>query len=133
MEKVKQVIVFRKDLKVRKGKAMAQAAHATMKVFLDACKKESNEKYKTYKFDYVEGSEWDLWLNGIFTKIVVGCNDEKELDELYLKAQLTHLPCSMIIDSGLTEFNNIPTKTCIAIGPAKSDDIDKVTKNLKLL
>ena len=32
---VKQIIVIRKDLKMRKGKMCAQAAHASMKVLLD--------------------------------------------------------------------------------------------------
>ena len=32
---IKQVIVVRKDLKMRKGKIAAQAAHASMKVFFD--------------------------------------------------------------------------------------------------
>ena len=39
----------------------------------------------------------------------------------------------MIVDAGLTEFNGVPTKTCIAIGPANPDDIDEITKHLKLL
>ena len=32
---VKQVIVLRKDLNMRKGKMVAQGAHASMKVFFD--------------------------------------------------------------------------------------------------
>jgi len=32
---VKQVIVLRKDLQMRKGKMIAQGAHASMKVFFD--------------------------------------------------------------------------------------------------
>ena len=33
---VKQVIVMRKDLNMRKGKMIAQGAHASMRVLLDA-------------------------------------------------------------------------------------------------
>ena len=32
---VKQVIIFRRDLNMRKGKIAAQVAHASMKVFFD--------------------------------------------------------------------------------------------------
>jgi peptidyl-tRNA hydrolase len=32
---IKQVIIWRKDLNVRKGKLAAQIAHASMKVFFD--------------------------------------------------------------------------------------------------
>jgi PTH2 family peptidyl-tRNA hydrolase len=37
------------------------------------------------------------------------------------------------VDAGLTEFNGVPTKTCIAIGPNWSDEIDEITGHLKLL
>lgn len=36
MSEPKQVIVMRTDLKMRKGKMIAQGAHASMKVFFDA-------------------------------------------------------------------------------------------------
>ena len=73
------------------------------------------------------------WIDGRFTKIVVSCDSEQELDELYKQAKEKGLPCSMIVDAGLTEFNGVPTKTCIAIGPANPDNIDEITKHLKLL
>ncbi len=43
------------------------------------------------------------------------------------------LVCSLIIDAGLTEFGGVPTRTCIAIGPNWSDEIDEITGHLKLL
>ena len=39
MRKVKQIIVVRKDLNMRKGKIAAQAAHASMAVLLDSMRK----------------------------------------------------------------------------------------------
>lgn len=133
-ENVKQVIIFRKDLNVRKGKAMSQSAHASMKVFLDLCGKD-NEMYfkKSYTFLYSKNDPWDIWLNGLFTKVVVSCDSEQELVNIYQQAKDKGLPCSLIVDAGLTEFNGIPTKTCVAIGPAYSDDIDPITGHLKLL
>ena len=126
---------MRKDLNMRKGKQISQGSHASMKVFLDLCEvnylEYNNEVEYTFKFK--DDSLWNEWLNGIFTKIVVSCDSEQELEELYQKAKDKKLPCSMIIDAGLTEFNGVPTKTCIAIGPANSDDIDEITKDLKLL
>jgi peptidyl-tRNA hydrolase len=117
---------------------MAQAAHASLKVFLDLCKKgaiydDSDGEMKRYSFLFKSNSAWDLWLNGLFTKIVVSCKDEEELDKLYQQAKDKNLPCTMIIDAGLTEFKGIPTKTCIAIGPAYSTEIDEITKDLELL
>lgn len=37
-----------------------------------------------------------------------------------------------ITDVGRTEFNGVPTITALAIGPNKSEDIDKITGHLKL-
>jgi PTH2 family peptidyl-tRNA hydrolase len=133
----KQVIVIRTDLNMRKGKMCAQAAHASMKVLLDKIYN-SELTYSGYRRDWIleiEKEETYLkeWIEGRFVKIVVGCNSEQELDELYNKAKEKHLLCSLIVDSGLTEFHGIPTKTCIAIGPAYPNDIDEITKNLKLL
>jgi PTH2 family peptidyl-tRNA hydrolase len=117
---------------------MAQAAHSSLKLFLDRCKKGSIYDDKegvldVYSFYYKKDTAWDLWLNGLFTKIVVSCKDEEELDKLYQQAKNKNLPCTMIIDAGLTEFKGIPTKTCIAIGPAFSNEIDEITKHLELL
>ena len=125
----KQVIVIRKDLNMRKGKMISQGSHVSMKVFLDLCEKNDN----TYTFKFEPDSDWDRWLNGFFTKVVVSCDSEKELEELYQQAKDKGLPCSMIVDVGLTEFHNVPTKTCIAIGPADPEDVNEITKHLKLL
>lgn len=134
----KQIIVIRKDLNMRRGKQISQGAHASMKVFLDLCEKgfsydEHLGEIKKYTFYYEKGKNWDNWLNGRFTKVVVGCDSEEELLGLYKKATEKKLPCSLITDAGLTEFNGVPTNTCIAIGPCYPEDLDKITGHLKLL
>jgi len=129
--KSKQVIVMRKDLNMRKGKMVAQGAHASLKVFLDRQITTSNEGfYRTYE---MTSQSMIDWIEGSFTKICLGADSEAELDELYEKAKAAGLPCSMIVDNGLTEFNGIKTKTCIAIGPADSDSINNITGYLKPL
>ena len=133
MESVpKQVIVIRKDLNMRKGKMCAQSCHASMKVFFDWGEWNDSEDRDFYRINGMT-KEMKDWIDGLFTKIVVSCDSEEELLELYQKAKDKNLPCSLITDAGLTEFNGVPTKTCIAIGPAKPDEIDEITKHLKLL
>lgn len=127
MLKVKQVIVLRKDLNMRKGKMVAQGAHASMKYMLD------NSKFDGNKFTFEFNDEWKAWLNGAFTKVALSVNSEQELLELYEKAIANGLPASLIIDNGLTEFNGVKTKTAIAIGPAKAEAIDEVTGHLNLI
>jgi PTH2 family peptidyl-tRNA hydrolase len=121
---VKQVIVIRKDLKMRRGKEIAQGSHASMAILLDFVKsgKTVND------FDECE-KEWYL---GRFRKICLYVNSEKELLEVYEKAKEKGLRVSKIIDAGLTEFDGVPTLTCIAIGPNYDDDINPVTETLPL-
>lgn len=134
MSKVKQVIVMRKDLNMRKGKMIAQGAHSSLKIFFDRMKNSD----ATGSFDdgnrIINFTSEELeWVNGIFTKICVSVNSEAELLEIYNKAKDNGLNCSLIQDSGLTEFSGIPTITCCAIGPNSSDKIDVITGNLSLL
>jgi len=133
--KTKQVIVWRKDLKVRKGKFGAQIAHASLKIIFDLCEPidcyHHDKEEKGYAF--VVDKALQNWKDGIFTKIVLGCKNEDEILELEKKAKEAGLLNALITDVGKTEFNGIPTITCLAIGPADSDEIDKITGHLSLL
>lgn len=129
MSDVKQVIVIRKDLKMRKGKMAAQAAHASMKVFLDRMEYCDHGDMKINDIT----SEMEEWINGMFTKIVVGIDSEIAMLDIYVAATMKKIPCALVKDAGLTEFNGEETNTCIALGPAKAEDIDYFTSDLKLL
>jgi PTH2 family peptidyl-tRNA hydrolase len=124
----KQVIVMRKDLGMRKGKMIAQGAHASIKVFLDRKLLSSDRNMLMINLT----DEMSTWVEGQFTKICVGVNSEKELLDVYRLAGAKKIPCAMIKDMGHTEFKE-PTYTCCAIGPAKAEDIDAITGNLQLL
>jgi PTH2 family peptidyl-tRNA hydrolase len=147
----KQVIVVRRDLikgqnAVRRGKMMAQVAHASVASLL---KLFTFEKITTLPGGILEpGQEYNRiytqfgvdtvlsdWLLGKFTKIVVSVPGEEELLDLYQKLCNSDnlIPYALITDSGLTEFNGIPTNTCLGIGPYISEVVDKYTINLPLL
>ena len=142
---VKQVIVMRKDLGMRRGKQIAQGAHASMKVILDMMQKSTSEENSTSEFPrpsikyitrtlvFNDNSPTEHWLSGAFTKICVYVNSEEELDEIMAKAKESNIHCALIIDNGATEFNGVKTKTCCAIGPDWSDTIDTITGDLPLL
>jgi len=120
---VKQVLIWRKDLNVRKGKIAAQIAHASIAFLL--------EKIKTKNFEY---SEEELnWINTGQRKICVYVNSEDELLLLFENAKSKGLVTHLITDSGLTEFNGVSTRTCMAIGPHEASRIDELTRELKLL
>lgn len=135
---MKQVIVMRKDLNMRKGKMCAQAAHASMATLLHDMKKHPFRWigmiiFYMFKKRWPNTNNFGKWLNGPFTKIVVGVDDEKELLNINSDARLMNIKTSIITDIGKTEFNNISTRTCLALNPGENEDIDKVTDHLKLL
>ena len=130
---VKQVIVMRKDLEMRKGKMIAQGSHASLASLLRFFEKIENKGSITYKVQFGKDSYLDQWLNGTFTKICLYVNSEEELISIKKLCDESHIPNALIIDAGLTEFHGVPTKTCIGIGPWDSDQIDKITGDLKLL
>ncbi len=109
----KQAIIVRKDLKMSAGKIAAQVAHASVEAWKKADKKTR-----------------DTWEREGAKKVVLQAQNEKEL--LELKKKSGKLPTALIRDAGLTE---IPpgTTTCLAIGPAREEEIDKLTGSLKLL
>ena len=76
---------------------------------------------------------FDEWINGTYAKICVSVDSEAELLGVYESAVEADLLVSLITDLGATEFHGVPTRTCLAIGPARSSDIDKITGGLKLL
>ena len=132
---VKQVIVIRKDLNMRKGKMIAQGAHASMKVFFDIMEDYETsggmQSLITYK-RFFPTMAMREWIKGEFTKIVVSVDSEEELLKLHQNALNKKIPCSLIKDAGHTEFKE-PTYTAVAIGPDESEKIDKLTGHLKLL
>jgi len=128
MRKPKQVIVMRKDLNMRKGKMIAQGAHASLKVFLD---RKTTDEDGSLRITMTPAMA--EWVARAFAKICVYVRSEEELDEIYRAAEQAGLLCAMIVDSGRTEFDGVPTKTCCAIGPDWADAIDEITGELPLL
>lgn len=130
----KQVIVIRKDLKMRKGKIASQACHASMKAIIDQGNIEYTQEYPVNGQLIVPLNAFmNRWLEGIFTKICVSVDSEEELLDIYKQGCDAGIVCSLIRDVGLTEFDGVPTYTAVAIGPGLNEDIDKITGHLKLL
>ncbi|HEY0481060.1 MAG TPA: aminoacyl-tRNA hydrolase [Kofleriaceae bacterium] len=125
----KQVIVMRKDLGMRKGKMIAQGAHASLKVLLDAGAPDPHGTAFTIPLEPALAA----WLGGRFTKVCVSVDSEAALEAIVERARAAGLPCALIIDAGTTEFHGVPTRTCCAVGPAWADAVDAVTGALPLL
>lgn len=133
---IKQVIVIRTDLNMRKGKMVAQGAHASMKVLIDKMYDNENTNYSSLELGVDDDWDWPVvkqWINGTFTKICVGIGSEFDFHTIHQNALRAKLPCAVIQDNGYTEFHGVPTYTALAIGPAESEKIDEITGHLKLL
>jgi len=130
MERIaKQVIVMRKDLGMRKGKMIAQGAHASLKVLVDAGALDA--EHTTFAMPLTPAAA--AWLGGRFTKVCVSVDSEAALEAIVEQARAAGVPCALIVDAGKTEFHGVPTKTCCAVGPAWSDEVDAITGGLALL
>ncbi|HKZ87775.1 MAG TPA: peptidyl-tRNA hydrolase Pth2 [Candidatus Bathyarchaeia archaeon] len=114
----KQVIIFRSDLKMGKGKIAAQAGHAAV-----SAAEEAHKRHRTW---------WEAWMFEGQRKIAVKVKDEKELSELETAADELGLPHALIVDRGLTQIPE-GTVTCLGIGPAPAAKIDRLTGKLQLL
>jgi PTH2 family peptidyl-tRNA hydrolase len=132
MREVKQVIVMRKDLNMRKGKMCAQAAHASLGAFLKHTTFIQDRSGIEYPIWAKKGTPLYQWLDGPFVKICVGVPDEETLHFIVEQARRMKIPCALIKDAGRTEFKE-PTYTCCGIGPWWADELDKITGDLKLL
>ena len=114
----KQVLVFRSDLQMSKGKIAAQAGHAAVSA--------AQEAYARHK------KWWEAWLYEGQKKVALKVSNEEELNELEEAADELGLPHALIVDRGLTEIPE-GSVTCLGIGPAPATMIDRLTGKLKLL
>lgn len=116
LPEMKQVIVVRRDLGMRRGKEIAQGAHATGEI--------------------VARNMLDprvmMWRAQAMAKIVVSVDSEEELLSLQRAAEEAGLLNYLVTDHGRTEFGGVHTKTVLAIGPDEPALINALTGNLKL-
>src|ERR1700722_14398658 len=102
MSRFKQVIVVRNNLNMRKGKMIAQGAHASIMFLVHRlCDADAGAKDQGIQ----------EWLNHGMTKICVRVDSEAELLEIAQKAEDARLTVHVITDAGHTEFGGVPTKT----------------------
>lgn len=121
---MKQVLVVRKDLKMRKGKIGSQCGHAALAAIYHWV----NDKPVIIDHPFIHE-----WLRNSFTKVTVSVDSEQELLDCYEQACKAGLPCSIIEDEGRTEFHGQATFTAVAVGPGPVEVVDRITGDLPLL
>lgn len=121
----KQVLIVRRDLKMSPGKAAAQCAHAAQQFLLQEMEHHGTCAEMIFTRDY------QSWQKDGETIVVLGCENDLELLDLWAQAQRDNLPAYVMVDQGRTEIAP-NTNTCLAIGPADSSHIDQITGHLRL-
>lgn len=114
---LKQMIILRKDLNMRKGKMIAQGAHASVRAVVL----------------HMEDKKVKTWLKDGSAKIAVSVDTEQELVDIIEQATNAGIITEQVVDRGLTEFNGTPTLTAVALGPDTKNVLDPITGHLKLL
>ena len=113
----KQAIVLRTDLKMGKGKLVAQGSHASIEAYLRTAKKKP---------------EWaTMWIAEGMKKIVLRVESKEELTALFNELK-NQLPSALITDAGHTQVES-GTLTALGVGPAPEVEIDKFFSKHKLL
>lgn len=130
---MKQIIVVRNDLKMRKGKIAAQVAHASILSIANNAQVSDTIYDGKYTMKIRITPETKEWLKSDYKKIVVYVNSDHELLDLKSNCEKRGIPATLVIDNGLTEFNGKKTLTCLAVGPANDKEIDEITCDLPLL
>lgn len=116
--KFKLVVAVRRDLNMGKGKIAVQVSHAAISASEDA--KRMHPEW------------WKEWFHSGQCKVAVKVNTESDLYKLNVEARKLGLPTAIINDAGLTQLDP-GTTTCVGIGPAPVDLVDRITGSLQLL
>lgn len=128
MSEAKQVLVIRRDLGMRRGKEIAQGAHASMAWLSLEVQRSRRRFWRRVRLTPAEQS----WLNGAFTKVTCQVRDEAALLDVLYRAQEAGLRVHAVTDAGRTEFHGSPTVTALAVGPDWAPRVDAVTGGLSL-
>ena len=127
-KRIKQVILIRKDLNMRRGKEIAQGSHASMEFLIAKIR----QQLQNNTINIVLNEQELSWITKGVAKVCLRVNSEEELLKHHQSAQQAGLKSYLIQDSGKTEFHGQPTYTACAIGPDEVEKIDAITGDLQL-
>ena len=112
----KMAILIRSDIKMSKGKVLAQVSHVVVKATIKA---------------YTTSTLFYKWQNDGEKIVILKVSNEKTLDTIINIAERKNIKNGVVIDAGLTEVSP-GTKTVGFIGPDCDYKVDKLVRQLKL-
>jgi len=126
----RQVIVIRRDLGMRRGKEIAQGAHASGMWLTERLAR--LESWPPGLHALTLGEAERAWLGSGFTKVTCQVASQGELEAVFERAGLLGVEAHLVTDAGRTEFGGVPAVTALAVGPDWAENVDKVTGELRL-
>ncbi|ODQ79016.1 hypothetical protein BABINDRAFT_8634 [Babjeviella inositovora NRRL Y-12698] len=119
---VRMALVVRTDLRMGKGKAAAQCAHAAVGCY----RKMTNVNAESGNLVLL-----NRWLKAGQAKITLQCPHEDEMELLFAKAMSLNVNATIIHDAGRTQIA-AGSATVLGLGPAPRSVLDEITGGLKL-
>lgn len=113
-DKLRIIVVFRRDLSMPSGKSEVQFGHA-----VDGC------------LELTENSLLARYRSENRMKLSMEAADEAELRRIATRASERGVPYFLVTDAGHTVFDG-PTVTCIGLGPMTKTDGNSLTRNAKM-
>lgn len=139
--KSKQMIVMRRDLRMRKGKIAAQAGHACVEATLMALAREGrldqvrvtpNQSWVYLEDEGTPSTPLSRWFDAGVAKVCVYVDGEEALLDLAARGREAGFAVALVRDAGYTEFHGDATYTCLAFEPLAPEQIDPLTGDLPL-
>lgn len=131
---VKQVIVVRRDLRLRRAALAAVVAKAAAQFFLYNDESDSSDRIELH-LSKIE-SEWIT--NGGPKFVILGVSSASALDRIAFKADVEGISSYSVTarvstDDGGKSDNDEEEMVAVALGPDECEVIDRITGKLKLL
>jgi len=115
---VKQVIVVRSDINMKRSELASQVAAASIKFLL-----ENNEAVRGNQMFVTLSDNETSWLTGSLSQEIVGVDSEEQLQSIMMRAEM------MGIETHFALKGN--TMTCVALGPDDSGVLERLIHRLK--
>lgn len=126
---MKQVVVVRRDLRMRRAEVASCVARASSMFLL-----ENSETTRDGRLVVPFTQEESEWFYGDKKVIVLGAGSESALKHIITQAEIQGLTVNTISkrdEDGKIGYDY--TLVCAAIGPHDDDSIDEITGSLKLM
>lgn len=121
IDDVKQVVIIRNDVQLRKNELISYVSVAAMKFLI-----ENNEAERDNQIFVNLSDEEMTWLSSSLTPDVFSVGSIDRLEDIKLKSEIMGLETNQIF------LKDSPDEIiCLAIGPAKTKEIDRITHGLK--